>query len=188
MIYWRSFIITLNSDSLQSLTVYSSRHSLLDNDHLPVYYDERRIPAHTLNCLVSREHTNSLLTYDSKSKSKSHCDLRSVSKSWCRALSVAHDQIFITVWQLRSCSLWALSLTRGRVCLLYMMLALASVVFLGSESFGTRDHILFSDSGLPFSSSPTTHSIKVGVFNPASTRVWLWVKSKSHCDWRSVSQ
>jgi hypothetical protein len=36
------------------------------------------------------------------------------------------------------------SLTRGRVCLLYMLLALASAVFLGSEFLGTRDHILLS--------------------------------------------
>jgi hypothetical protein len=38
----------------------------------------------------------------------------------------------------------ALSLTRGRVCHLYMLLALASAVFLGSESLGPRDHILRS--------------------------------------------
>jgi hypothetical protein len=38
------------------------------------------------------------------------------------------------------------SLTRGRVCLLYMLLALASSVFLGSRSLGTRDHILLSQS------------------------------------------
>jgi hypothetical protein len=31
---------------------------------------------------------------------------------------------------------------RGRVCLLYMLLALTRVVFLGFESLGTRDHIL----------------------------------------------
>jgi hypothetical protein len=36
------------------------------------------------------------------------------------------------------------SLTTGRVCLLYMLLALASAVFLGSESLGTRNHILLS--------------------------------------------
>jgi hypothetical protein len=53
-------------------------------------------------------------------------------------------QIFITVWQLRSCFCGAPSLTRGRVCLLYMLLDLASAVFLGSESPGTRDHILLS--------------------------------------------
>jgi hypothetical protein len=28
---------------------------------------------------------------------------QSVSKSWCRAPSGAHDQIFITIWQLRYC-------------------------------------------------------------------------------------
>jgi hypothetical protein len=36
------------------------------------------------------------------------------------------------------------SLTRGRVCLLHMLLALARADFLGSESLGTRDHILLS--------------------------------------------
>jgi hypothetical protein len=49
-------------------------------------------------------------------KSKSHCDWRTVSQSWCRAPSGAHDQIFIIVWQLRSCFYGAPSLTRGRVC------------------------------------------------------------------------
>jgi hypothetical protein len=58
--------------------------------------------------------------------------------------SGAHGQIFFTVWHLRSCFCGAPSLTRGRVCLLYMLLALASAVFLGSESLGTRDHILLS--------------------------------------------
>jgi hypothetical protein len=48
----------------------------------------------------SRLHTGG---YTSKSKSMSHCHWRSVSKSWCQAPSGAHDQIFITVWQLRSC-------------------------------------------------------------------------------------
>jgi hypothetical protein len=52
--------------------------------------------------------------------------------------------IFITGWQLRSCFCGAPSLTRGRVCLLYMLLALASAVFLRSESLGTVDHILLS--------------------------------------------
>jgi hypothetical protein len=36
------------------------------------------------------------------------------------------------------------SLTRRWVCLLYMLLALTSAVFLRSESLGTRDHILLS--------------------------------------------
>jgi hypothetical protein len=48
------------------------------------------------------------------------------------------------VWQLPSCSCGAPSLTRGRVYPLYMLLALTSAVFLGSESRGTWDHILLS--------------------------------------------
>jgi hypothetical protein len=55
----------------------------------------------------------------------------------------AYDQILITVRQLRSC--WCgFSLTRGRVCRLQLLLALASAVILGSESLGTRDYILLS--------------------------------------------
>jgi hypothetical protein len=79
-------------------------------------------------------------------QSQSHIgtDGHSVSKSWCRAPSGAHDQIFITVWQLRSCFCGAPSLTRGQFCILYMLLALTSTVFLESESLGTRDHILLS--------------------------------------------
>jgi hypothetical protein len=67
-------------------------------------------------------------------KSQSHIATggQSVSKSWYRAPSGAHDQIFISVWQLRSCFRGAPSVTRGRVCLLYVPLALASAVFLGS--------------------------------------------------------
>jgi hypothetical protein len=42
------------------------------------------------------------------------------------------------------CWFGAPSLTRGRVCRLQLLLALASAVILGSESLGTRDHILLS--------------------------------------------
>jgi hypothetical protein len=44
--------------------------------------------------------------------------------------------IFITLWQLLSCFGWASSRQRGRVCLWYMLLALASAVFLGSSPLG----------------------------------------------------
>jgi hypothetical protein len=57
-------------------------------------------------------------------------DGQSVSKSWCRAPAGAHDQIFITVWQLRSCFCGAPSLTRGWVCLLYMLLSLCVCPFI----------------------------------------------------------
>jgi hypothetical protein len=58
--------------------------------------------------------------------------------------SGAYDQSFITVRQLRVCWCGALFLTREQVCLLQLLLVLASAVILGSESRGTRDHILLS--------------------------------------------
>jgi hypothetical protein len=58
--------------------------------------------------------------------------------------SGAYDQIFITVRQLRVCWCGALSLTRGWVCSLQLLLVLDSAVTFGSESRGTRDHILLS--------------------------------------------
>jgi hypothetical protein len=56
----------------------------------------------------------------------------------------AYDQIFITVRHLRFCSCGAFCLTRERFCRLQLLLVLASVVILGSEFHGTRDHILLS--------------------------------------------
>jgi hypothetical protein len=58
--------------------------------------------------------------------------------------SGAYDQIFVTVTQLRVCWCGALSLMRGRVCHLQLLLALSSAVILGSKSHGTRGHILLS--------------------------------------------
>jgi hypothetical protein len=47
--------------------------------------------------------------------------------------SGAYDRIFITVGQLRVCWCGAVSLTRGRVCCLQLLLGLDSAVILGSE-------------------------------------------------------
>jgi hypothetical protein len=82
-----------------------------------------------------------------KSKSESHCDWRPVSQSV--SLSVEPHLGLMTRYLLLFDSYVqvfcrAPSLTRGRVCLLYMLLAFASAVFIGSESLGTRDHILLS--------------------------------------------
>jgi hypothetical protein len=66
------------------------------------------------------------------------------------------------------------SLTRGRVCLLYLLLAFANVVFLGSESLGARDHILLSQiSDFPFRRLFTTRRVTVEVFEHSSTEVEL---------------
>jgi hypothetical protein len=86
--------------------------------------------------------------------------------------SGAYDQIFIIVWQLRSCSCGAASLTRGRVCLLYVLLGLCqrslSRVQVPSD---LRPYFTVSDLRLPFSLPPTTRRVSVEVFDPASTRV-----------------
>jgi hypothetical protein len=81
----------------------------------------------------------SLLLRPISSQSHMAIDGRSASKSWCRSPS---GDYYLTVTVLFFCG--APSLTRGRVCLLYMLLAFASAVFLGPESLGTRDHILLS--------------------------------------------
>jgi hypothetical protein len=60
-----------------------------------------------------------------------------VSRPVCLGIkhpSGAYDQIFITVIQLRVCSCGELSLTRGRICRLQLLLVLASAITLGSES------------------------------------------------------
>jgi hypothetical protein len=94
------------------------------------------LPCQSQDCCLSISLSH--ITTDGQSVSQS------VSKSWYRAPSGAHDQIFITVWQLWSRFCGAPSLTRGRVCLFYILLFLARAVYLGSESLETRDHILLS--------------------------------------------
>jgi hypothetical protein len=76
----------------------------------------------------------------SQSQSYNTTDGQPASLSW----NQAYVQIFIIVWQLQVFWFGAPSLTGGQVCLLYMLLALATAVFLRSESLGTRGHILLS--------------------------------------------
>jgi hypothetical protein len=87
--------------------------------------------------------TLSLTALVSQSQSHIATDIQSVSLDVEPHLGLM-NQIFINVWQLRSCFRGAPSLARGWVCLLYMLLGLASAVLPGSEFLGTRDHILLS--------------------------------------------
>jgi hypothetical protein len=61
--------------------------------------------------------------------------------------------------------MWVLSLSRGRVCRVQLPLALARAVMLGSESLGTRDHILLCQIR-DFSSPPTIRRATVEVLTP----------------------
>jgi hypothetical protein len=131
------------------------------------------------------------LECQSQSQSQSHIatDGQSVSKSWYRAPSGAHDQIFIYVWQLRSCSCGVPSLTRDWICLLSVLLVLASTVFLGSESLGTWDHILlFLIWDFPFRRLLRLAGSRWRYLILPPHGDHSYIKSKSHCDWRSVSQ
>jgi hypothetical protein len=105
--------------------------------------------------------------------------------SWPVCLGIKHpsgayDQIYITVRRLQAFWSGALSLMRGRVCHLQLLLVLATAVIFGFESHGTRDHILLSQirnfpfrrllrlTGLPWRySTPPSHGI--GPLNNSSS-------------------
>jgi hypothetical protein len=122
-------------------------------------------------CSVLLQLLNSQFSNLSTSKSKSHCDWRSVSKSWCRAPSGAHDQIFITVWHLRSCSLWcALSLERRGLSFVYAAGSSQRSLSRVRVPWYSRPYFTVSDLRLPISSPLTIRRVTVEVFDPASTR------------------
>jgi hypothetical protein len=91
--------------------------------------------------------------------SQSHIatDGQSVSKSLCRGPSGAHDQIFITVWQLRSCFLWgALSDERTGLSSVYAAGHFQRSLCQVRAPWDSRLYFTLSDLTLPFSSPPTS--------------------------------
>jgi hypothetical protein len=124
-------------------------------------------------------------------------DGQSASLSWNKTPMWGLRPKFITVRHYGLLWCGALSLTRGRVCRLQLLLVLASAVILRSESPRTHDHILLSQirdppawrarstylyppgtgwpgytprHWVPFPSPPTTLRATVEEFDPASTR------------------
>jgi hypothetical protein len=122
----------------RTLAINYFLHSLPYRNPLNCHPSTNWVPVwwlfHT-NLLVFSSEADFQLTTDNwigRSRSWSHIatDGQLTSKSWCRAPSGAHDQIFNTLWQLRSCFCGAPSLTRGLVCLLYRLLALNLIVLI----------------------------------------------------------
>jgi hypothetical protein len=119
------------------------------------------------------------------SKSKSHCDWLTVSKSWCGILAEAYDQLFITVWQLRyfvGRPLWQEDGSVFCIC----CLPLPAQSFLGPSPLGlaTIFYCLRFETSLFhrllwFAGSRWRYSTPPQLCDS---------ESKSHCDWRSVSQ
>jgi hypothetical protein len=98
------------------------------------------------------------MTYGSESESYITTDGQSASLCWNKAPvwgSRPDFYYYQTIWV---CWCGALSLTRGWVCRLQLLLALASAVIFGSESRGTRDHILLSQIRNFFSSPSATRT------------------------------
>jgi hypothetical protein len=143
--------------------------------------------------LVNTPHLNSQLNLgQSQSQSQSYFTtggLSPISSSWQQPLETHGQQLFL---QLNTCV--TLSLTRGWVCRLQLLLVLASAVILKSESRRTHNHILLSQlrdtsnlevqvpvfispgpwwpsyipkHWVPFSSPSTTRRATVEAFDPA---------------------
>jgi hypothetical protein len=129
------------------------RHPLLGNgsvnsfpwqpNHVTAATDTHATIEEVLETVFSMQSRPTLCTGDLEIHQAAHVmtDGQSVSPSWCRAPSGAHDQILNTVRQLLLCRYRAPPLTRGRVCHLFyspgllqftsvnLLLALASYLY-----------------------------------------------------------
>jgi hypothetical protein len=84
--YWHFFTITLNSDGLESMTVYDSLHSLLDHQRLLFHCDEwRKTNSRSHLELPCRTFVSRVNLEDSKSEPYVTTDGQSVSLSWNKA-------------------------------------------------------------------------------------------------------
>jgi hypothetical protein len=87
--------------------------------------------------------------FEVKVKSYIRTGGQSASLSWCQVPILDPRPVFLLLSlimfrQLRVCWYGAPSLTRSRVCSFQLLLGLDIRIFLGSESYGTHEHILLS--------------------------------------------
>jgi hypothetical protein len=94
----------------------------------------------------STSQSQSYITTDGQSQSQSYVttDGQSASLSWNKAHNWGLRPDLDYYLTVAVCSFGAPSLTRGRVCRLQLLLALARAVIFGSEPRRTRGHILLS--------------------------------------------
>jgi hypothetical protein len=116
---------------------------------------------------------------ESESESYITTDGQSVSLSFNKAPIWGLRSVFC-YGQLRGCWYGALFLTKGRVCSLLLLLALASAVIFGSKSRGTRDYILLSQiRDFPFCRLLRLAGLRWRYSTPASTREdWMFSESE----------
>jgi hypothetical protein len=149
--------------------VFPGSESLGTRDHilLSQIWDFLLVASYDSHTHLSQSQSH--IATDGRSVSQSV--IQSVSKSLCRASSGAHNHIFITVWQLRSCFCGVPSLTTEWVSFVYAggpcQLSFSRVRI----PRDSRPYFTVSDLRLTFSSPPTARRVMVDVFDPASTRV-----------------
>jgi hypothetical protein len=145
--FWCSFTITLNFDNLQSMTLYDSLRSFLDQERLPFYSENEEFLLTHLTALNNFCPTKAhKFTSDFGLSALFRLTLRPAVYSQ----SIRPGDKPLETYdhnQLSKCSYSSYvtsSLTRGRICRLQLQVDLARAVILGSESHGTHDHILLS--------------------------------------------
>jgi hypothetical protein len=151
--------LQLQSIISQSMTVYDSLHSLSDQERLLFHCVEWRTKNSCSHTELSRTQSVWRITLMNPGLISTTPLILSLSLSLSLMLrptvsrpvslgikhtSGAYDQIVVIVWQLLVCWFRAPTLSRGRVCLLQLLLVHASAVIFGSESRRTRGHILLS--------------------------------------------
>jgi hypothetical protein len=130
--------------------------------------------AEVLSSQTPVQNSSELTTELVESQSHIATDGQSVSKSWSRAPSGAHNQIFSTVRHLRSCFCGMSCLKRGRFCFCISCWSLPAQSFSGPSPLGLATIFCCLRFKTSISSPPTTRRVMVELFYPASTRVLSW--------------